>query len=199
MADRPLPNDEELVIRTARLVLRPVRTDDAPLLFDHCSDPRLSRLMAWAPHREVGETKTFLAACVEGRRAGRGWVWAIWEEGQFRGVVGIESVLRNLLAVRVDRAELGYWLGLPFHGRGLMTEAAGAATGFAFARLGLHKVIVRALAQNAASLGVIRKLGFREVGVARSDVWKDGAWHDHVAFEMLADDPAAQRLVGALR
>jgi ribosomal-protein-serine acetyltransferase len=192
-----IPSDDELVLRTARLVLRPVRTDDAPLLFEHCSDPRVPRWMTWAPHRDPSETKTFLEACVAGRRDDRGYVWAIWEGGRFRGLVGVEDVVREFLAIRVDRAELGYWLGIPFHGRGLMTEAAGAAVGFAFSRLALHKVVVRAFAQNAASLGVIRRLGFREVGVARSDVRKDGAWHDHVTFEMLAEDPAARALAAA--
>lgn len=198
MADFVPPADADLVIRTPRLVLRPSRAEDAPLLFEHCSDPRISRHMTWAPHREPGETKSFLERCTEGRRKGAGWTWCVIEEGKFRGFVGIEGVVRQLLAVRLDRAELGYWVAHEHHGRGLMTEAAGAATAFAFARLALHKVIVRALAANSASLRVIEKLGFTRVGVARSDVWRDAAWHDHVAFEMLVDDPAALRLQSAL-
>lgn len=194
-----IPTDDELVIRTARLVLRPVRIDDAPLVFEQCSDPRVPRLMTWAPHREPGETRTFLAACVTGRQQDRGYVWAIWEEGKFRGLVGIEGVVRQLVAVRADRAELGYWLGIPFHGRGLMTEAAAAATAFAFTRLALHKVTVHAMAENRASLRVIEKLGFSRVGVKRQDLFRDGSWHDQVASEMLADDPAARALVAALR
>lgn len=198
MADFIPPTDDELVLRTERLLLRPPRTDDATLLFEHCADPRLSRFMTWAPHREPGETKTFLEMCVQARRKGTGYTWCLFEGGQFRGFVGMEGVVRQMLAVRYDRAELGYWLGLAYHGRGLMPEAAGAVVAFAFGRLALHKVIVRALAQNAASLRVIEKLGFTRVGVARSDVFRDGAWHDHVAFEMLADDDAARRLQSGL-
>lgn len=199
MADFILPADDELVLRTERLLLRPSRTDDAPLLFEHCADPRVSRHMTWAPHRDPGETKTFLERCVQGRRKGAGYTWCLFEGGQFRGFVGVEGVVREMLAVRYDRAELGYWLGMPYHGRGLMTEAAGAVVAFAFGRLALHKVVVRAMAGNAASLRVIEKLGFTRVGVARSDVRRDGAWHDHVAFEMLADDAAARRLQSGSR
>lgn len=194
MAGFRAPTDEELVIRTRRLVLRPVRADDALLAFEHCSDPRVSRMMTWSPHRDPGETRTFFAECERWRRDDAGYVWAIWEEGCFRGVCGLASVTRTQAAVRVERCELGYWLGMPFHGRGLMTEAAAAATSYGFSRLAFHKVLVRAFTANAASLGVIRKLGFRPVGVLREDLCKDGVWHDHAWFEMLAGSPEAAAL-----
>jgi [ribosomal protein S5]-alanine N-acetyltransferase len=194
MPDPTNPSDDALVLRTGRLVLRPSRVEDAPLLFEHCSDPRVPRYMTWAPHRELGETKTFLESCVRARRAGTGYTWCIFEDEGFRGFIGLEGIVRQVLAVRYDRGELGYWLGLSHHGRGLMTEAAGAVAGCAFARLGLHKVTVRAFAQNTASLRVIEKLGFTRVGFMRRDVWRDGVWHDQIVFEMLADSSEGLRL-----
>ncbi len=199
MSELTNPSDDALVLRTGRLVLRPSRVEDAPLVFEHCSDPRVSRYMSWAPHRELGETKTFLEGCLRTRRAGTGYTWCIFEDEGFRGFIGIEGIVRQVLAVRHDRAELGYWLGFTHHGRGLMTEAAGAAVGCAFARLGLHKVAVRAFAPNIASLRVIEKLGFTRVGVMQRDVWRDGVWHDQLLFEMLADSPEARRLQQAVQ
>jgi RimJ/RimL family protein N-acetyltransferase len=155
--------------------------------------------MTWAPHTDPGATAEFLRSCVEARGKARGWCWAILEGGQFRGLVGVEGIRRQVAAVRQDRAELGYWIGIPFHGRGLVTEAARAATAFGFARLALHKIIVRAVAENAASLRVIAKLGFTEVGLMREDVFRDGVWQDLRHFEMLATDPAARRLTAGLR
>lgn len=191
------PSDAEATLRTERLVLRPVRVEDAPLVFPHASVPALTRHMTWAPHRDVGATADFLRSCVEARRRGKDWVWAILEGGQFRGLVGVEGTVRSVAAVRHDRAELGYWIGIPFHGRGIVTEAARAATAYGFSRLALHKVIVRAAAANAASLRVIAKLGFTEVGTMRQDVERDGVWQDVRHFEMLASDPAAARLAGS--
>jgi ribosomal-protein-alanine N-acetyltransferase len=199
MSDSSNPSDDALVLRTARLVLRLSRVEDAPLLFEHCSDPRVSRHMTWAPHRELGETRAFLEHCMQARRAGTGYTWCIFEDEGFRGLVGLEGVVRQMLAVRYDRAELGYWLGLAHHGRGLMTEAAGAVLGCAFARLGLHKVTVRAFAHNTASLRVIEKLGFARVGLLQRDVLRDGVWHDQILFELLADSPEAQRFQLALQ
>jgi RimJ/RimL family protein N-acetyltransferase len=199
MPEPTSPSDDALVLRTGRLVLRPSRVEDAPLLFEHCSDPRVSRYMSWAPHRELGETKTFLESCLRERQAGAGDTWCIFEGEAFCGFIGLHGLVRQLLAVRYDRAELGYWLAFAHHGRGLMTEAAGAVLGCAFARLGLHKVTVRAFSPNTSSLRVIERLGFTQVGVLRRDVWRDGVWHDQVLFEMLADSPEAQRLALALQ
>jgi len=199
MADFVPPTDDEATLRTERLLLRPVRLDDAPLVFPYASEPALTRYMTWAPHRDPGSTADFLRSCVEARRRGVDWVWAILEGGQFRGLVGVEGTIRKLAAVRHDRAELGYWIGMPFHGRGVVTEAARAATAFGFARLALHKVIVRATTANAPSLRVIEKLGFTEVGVHREEVERDGVWQDVRHFEMLADDPSALRLQSGFR
>ena len=198
-ADFTPPTDDEATLRTERLVLRPCVPDHAPLVFEHAQVPALSRTLVWAPHRDVGETKAFLRENLAARRKGKGWTWSIFEEGQFRGLVGVEGVARVLAAVRLDRAELGYWIGMPFHGRGLVTEAASAAAAFGFARLGLHKIHVHAMAHNAASLAVIRKLGFTRIGTRRQDLRRDGVWHDCEIFEMLADDPAAVRLQSLLR
>lgn len=194
----PPLDDDALTLTTERLALRPVRAGDEELLFPYCSDPRLPRHMTWAVHTSIEVTAEFVGFCVEQRAAGRGVHWGIFEGGDFRGLVGVEGIRREELAVRVDRAELGYWIGMPFHGRGLMTEAAAAAVGCAFARLALHKVTVHAMTANPASIRVIEKLGFTRVGLCREDILRDGVWHDQAAFEMLASDPPARRLGGAV-
>ena len=192
MPSRP-PSRRVLTLRTERLQLRPVTLADAPLLWPHVADPVMTRWLSWDPHRDEATTRAFLRQVEEQHAAGRGVLWAIFEEGAFRGLVGIEGIRRGVLGVHMDQAELGYWLGRPFHGRGLMTEAAGAAVRAAFDVLGLHKVRVRAMAPNAASLRVIRKLGFRRVGTLRSEVLRRGRWLDVELFERLADDGAADR------
>lgn len=190
-ADFVPPSDTDATLRTERLLLRPVRTDDAPLVFPHASDPQLTRYLTWTPHRDVGDSAAFLRHAGNARVQGNGWVWSIFEEGQFRGVVGVEAIARGRGAIRYDRGELGYWVGRPHHGRGIATEAAAAAVAFGFRRLALHKIVVRAATENPASLAVIRKLGFTRVGLMRQDHVRDGVWLDVEAFEMLAADRAA--------
>ncbi|MCE9637769.1 MAG: GNAT family N-acetyltransferase [Planctomycetes bacterium] len=188
------PTEEVATLRTERLVVRPVRLDDAQLVHPHASDPQLTRYLTWAPHRDIGDSAAFLRHAIDARARGSGWVWSIFEGGQFRGVVGVESIARGRGAIRYDRAELGYWIGRTQHGRGIATEAAAAAVAFGFRHLALHKIVVRAATENPASLRVIAKLGFARVGVMRQDHERDGVWLDVEAFEMLATDTAAADL-----
>lgn len=149
---------------------------------------------AGTAHRDAGDSSAFLRHAIEARLRGTGWVWSIFEDGQFRGVVGVESIARGRGAIQYDRAELGYWIGRTYHGRGIATEAASAAVAFGFRALGLHKIVVRAATENPASLRVIAKLGFTRVGVMRQDHQRDGVWLDVVAFEMLSTDAAVGNL-----
>jgi ribosomal-protein-alanine N-acetyltransferase len=191
------PADSALTLRTARLTLRPVARSDAAVLFPHCANPELSRFMTWSAHGTIGMTEEFVATSIASRHNDCDYVWCIFEEGAFRGLVGIEGVNRGRTPVRVESAELGYWLGMSFHGRGLGTEAASAVLGYGFSRLRLHKVTSTAFTTNSASLRVLEKLGFRRIGTRYADVHRDGAWHDQHVFELLETDETAMAHVAA--
>ena len=60
----------------------------------------------------------------------------------------------------------GYWIDAEHQGRGLMTEAVRAATGFAFSAAGLHRVQAAVMPRNAASQRVLDKAGYRREGIA---------------------------------
>lgn len=175
--------------------MRPLRQGDEPLLWPAVSDPVMTRHLTWNPHRHEGDTRLFVAANVNARAAGREVTWIVFEEGLFRGLCGIDGIVRGNQSVRMDRGELGYWIATPQQGRGIASEAAGAAVACAFRRIGLRKVVVRAILSNEPSLRVIRKLGFREVGVMREDILRRGRWRDVGQFEMLRSDPAARALL----
>jgi ribosomal-protein-serine acetyltransferase len=69
-----------------------------------------------------------------------------------------------------------------------MTEASRLVLAWAFAKLSVHRVRVAAATDNHASLGVIRRLGFRFEGIAREAERCDGRWLDHAVFGMLEGD-----------
>jgi RimJ/RimL family protein N-acetyltransferase len=144
--------------------------------------------MNWEAHESREQTAGFVAAMEVARMRGSSCVWSIREHGEFAGVVGLHGIERVVRAWRVERAELGYWIGAPFRRRGLVTEAARAVIAFGFDRLGLHKICVGHIADNEASRGVITALGFRLVGVERDHLHRHGRWWDHVSWEMTVDE-----------
>jgi RimJ/RimL family protein N-acetyltransferase len=86
------------------------------------------------------------------------------------------------------RAELGYWLGVPYWNRGYSTEAANAIVDFGFTRLGLHRIQAHYLTRNPASGRVMEKLGMRSEGVSRHAVRKNDRFEDLETYAILADE-----------
>lgn len=99
------------------------------------------------------------------------------------GAVGLE------IEAAVNRAELGFWIGVPYWGKGYATEAAAAIIGYGFDVLGLHRIFARHLAGNEASGRVQRKIGMTREGLLRAHAMKDGVYHDDVIHGILKSDP----------
>jgi len=85
-------------------------------------------------------------------------------------------------------ATLGYWMGAPHAGQGLMSKAVRATAGFAFATLRLHRIEAACLPENAASIRLLEGVGFSREGFARSYLRINGEWRDHLLFALLETD-----------
>jgi ribosomal-protein-alanine N-acetyltransferase len=188
MTPGPIPTLSKLPleIATARLQLRPARPEDAEPLFRYASDPEVARYVTWSAHQSIDETRGFIAWAASNVDKSMNIVWIIEHAGEPIGAIGLHGIRWGLRAIRVDHAELGYWIGRAHWGKGLVSEAARAVVDWGFSTCGLHKINVMCLEQNAGSRRVIEKLGARFVGRAAADVWRDGAWHAHLKYEMIA-------------
>ena len=82
-------------------------------------------------------------------------------------------------------AEVGYWLGEPYWGRGIATRALAAFTRFAFATFDLERLYAVPFASNAASRRVVHKAGYQLEGRMRLSAIKDGTMHDQLLFATL--------------
>lgn len=177
-----------LVIEAPRVRLRPLEDRDAEALFPYVSDPSLPSMMTWSAHGTVDETRAWIDYCREAREAGTEMVWAIEHEGAPIGTIGLHAITWAIRAVRVDQADLGFWLARPFQGKGLTTEAVRNVVRWAFDTLGLHKILVSCFEQNVASRRVIEKTGFRLLCRQDEDIWRDGKWHAHLRYELIVAD-----------
>jgi RimJ/RimL family protein N-acetyltransferase len=148
---------------TPRLILRALKPADALDMQAYAGDFEVSRMLAQVPHPyPVGEAAAFIAEMavadlsLEPMR-----VFAIETEGRFAGTIGVTS--KTLF--REDPVGFGYWLGRPFWGRGLMTEAARAVIGdFVFGVLGRGEIVSGMYTDNHASWRIQEKLGFVRFG-----------------------------------
>ena len=117
-------------------------------------------------------------------REGRGLPFALVVDGAFAGQVTVN----NIVAGSAMFASIGYWIDQRHAGRGHVPVAVALATDHCFSRLGLHRIEVAIRPENAASLRVVEKLGFPEIGYAPRFLHIDGDWRDHRLFALTAED-----------
>jgi ribosomal-protein-alanine N-acetyltransferase len=184
----PKLSELTLEITTPRLRLRPwtASDEDVDAMWRYAKEPEFPKLMSWEAHRDKAETRAFLEHGTASREPQTGVAWAIEHAGATVGSIALMGITWQHAAWRVDRAELGFWLGTELWGKGLMTEAARHVLLFGFDSIGLHKITTGCLEQNIGSRRVLEKVGFRLVGRRDEDVWRDGAWHAHLRYELTA-------------
>jgi RimJ/RimL family protein N-acetyltransferase len=148
-------------LTTPRLKLRHLRAADASRLQSLCDNLNVARMLEVVPHPYPdGLAEDWIAARPAGWRDGTNYTFAIEFEAELIGVIAIER--------REDGTHaLGYWLGEPWWGRGLMSEAVACTIGFARDRLGLKKLVSAYFTENAASGRIQEKHGFLVVGHGR--------------------------------
>lgn len=171
-------------LNTERLTLRPLQVTDAPLAWPYLANKEISKDMSWDAHKDISETIAFLQRVEEEFVKGKSISWGIFQNNKFCGIFSIISILRTHRSLVYDRAELAYWLGPEFQGKGIMTEAGLKIIAFAFETLKLHKIIVGHHMKNKASQHLIERLGFEYRYDEIEAFKKNGEWVDCKFYEL---------------
>ncbi|MEJ2355154.1 MAG: GNAT family N-acetyltransferase [candidate division WOR-3 bacterium] len=172
-------------LTTKRLILRPLLLSDADRVRLLAGNRKIADKMLNIPH----PYKKGIA---------REWIsthQAKFEEGEaihFAIVLKSGEVLIGVIGLNVNkdynRAELGYWIGEEFWGRGYATEAARAVVEYGFLRLSLHKITSSHFARNPASGKVMRKIGMKKEGFRKEHVIKWGKYEDLIDYAIFATE-----------
>jgi RimJ/RimL family protein N-acetyltransferase len=169
-------------------VVRPWRRTDVPSLARHANDRRVwINLRDRFPHPYgIADAESFIDMATAMSPM---TFFAIAVDGEAVGGIGYtphEDVERI-------SAEIGYWLGPSWWGRGLTTSALVAVTRYAFEQhADLRRIYAVPFAWNAASFRVLEKAGYRVEGRLRQSAIKDGTVTDQILYAILRDElPAA--------
>ena len=173
------------ILKTERLLLRPLTLEDVDLLWPDIADPEISKHMAWEAHTDRTQTSEFVKHEIARCAAGQGVTWAIFKDDSFCGIFSLIGLVRRHRALTYNKGELAYWLSRKYQRQGIMTEAGRRVLEFAFGDLKLHKVSVSHFSENKASENLIKRLGFRYVGEQLEEFQKNGVWYNHKNYELL--------------
>ena len=143
----------------------------------------LSRWMPWAAGQTLEDTLAFIQRTREQLASNDGFQTAIIEDGRIVGVIGFHDI-----SWQHRSTSLGYWLAESAQGRGTMTHAVKTLVDHAFGTWQLHRVEIRAAADNTRSRAILKRLAFTQEGVAREAEHVGGRYVDLAIYAMLAGD-----------
>ena len=144
-------------LETERLILRRFEERDAEDVFTYAKDPDVGPIAGSPPHQSVEESLDVIRNVLSGPEA-----YAICLKSDQRAIGAIELKLKGHtdMTERDDECEMGYWLGKPFWGQGIMPEAAREMLRHAFEDLDMRKVWCGYYDGNTKSRRVQEKVGF---------------------------------------
>jgi RimJ/RimL family protein N-acetyltransferase len=175
MAGRTEQGSALRLVKTARLLLRAPRPEDAADIERLAGEREIALNTLHIPHPyPAGAAAGWIAS--HGEKLARGiHTFAIEHEGAFAGVIGMEIERDH------DRAEIGYWIGVPYWSRGFATEAAVAMIRYGFEEQNLNRIFAFAFSRNPASSRVLEKAGMRHEGTLHHHIKK---WGEYIDVEM---------------
>lgn len=146
------------MLETERLILRRWEDSDAKSLYEYAKDPDVGPIAGWPAHQCIEESREVIKNVFNGEEA-----YAICMKTDNKAIGAIELKLNGHthMTDRDDECELGYWLGKPFWGQGIMPEAVREILRHAFEDIGMTKVWCGYYEGNTKSKRVQEKVGFR--------------------------------------
>lgn len=164
--------------------MRSLGAADAPAVLALIERNRahLDKWLRWsAKVHTLADVEALIARFEAKVAAGDGFHWGIWHEEALAGGVICHYINRDNL-----NAELGYWLGGDFTGKGLATRATASAVQQLLRQERMHRVEMICGVANSRSRAVAERLGFTNEGIRRESYWITDHFADHVVYGLLA-------------
>lgn len=164
-----------------KICLRPWESTDAPRLCELGNNPKIAANMrdAFPCPYTLDDARAFIEKTQHNAHFKH--VHAIvWDQE----VVGSIGIFQESDVYRFNY-EIGYWLGEPYWGKGIMKEALHLMINFARTATDAHRLYAGVFDYNVASANVLRRNGFKEVALLQDKVFKNGRFIDEYLFEIL--------------
>lgn len=146
-----------MILETERLILRPWRESDAESLYEYAKDPRVGPIAGWPPHKSVDESLDVIKNVFNGPEC---YAICLKTDNVAIGCIELKLKGHTDMTDRDDECELGYWIGVPFWGKGYVPEAVRKILHRGFEDLGMTTIWCGYYDGNEKSKRVQEKCGF---------------------------------------
>lgn len=144
-------------LETKRLILRPWDIADAQALYEYAKDPQVGPMAGWPVHTSVENSREIIKTVLS---APETYAVVLKETNEPVGSIGLMPGQKSNIGLPEDEAEIGYWIGVPFWGQGLIPEAVNGLLRYGFEELKLKKIWCGYFEGNVKSRRVQEKCGF---------------------------------------
>jgi RimJ/RimL family protein N-acetyltransferase len=156
-------------LETERLILRPWKEEDAEELYKCAKDPRVGPVAGWPVHKDVEDSRQIIKHVLSAEGT---YALVLKETKQPIGCIGLMIGKESNLEIPQEEGEVGYWLGVPYWGKGLMPEALKEILRVAFEEKKLEAVWCGHFEGNEKSKRVQEKCGFVYQYTKENLYWK---------------------------
>ena len=172
-------------LETKRLILKKIAIENSADMYSYSSLESVTKYLLWSPHLNIHETKGYIEYLQREYRKGNYADWGITykENGVFIGTIGFANIDMDN-----NSGEIGYVLNPAYHRRGIMTEALERVLEFAFGTLAMHRVQLRIMDGNEASVKLAEKMGFKYEGMLRDSILCKGAYRTVRYYSMIENE-----------
>ena len=146
-----------MILQTKRLILRPWCEADAESLFEYAKDDRVGPIAGWPPHTSVENSREIIRGALS---APETYAVCLKDDSNAIGSIGLMLGKASNLDLLEAEGEIGYWIGVPFWGKGLIPEATREIIRHAFEDLGMQTLWCGYFNGNEKSKRCQEKCGF---------------------------------------
>lgn len=156
------------MMETKRLILRPWRDEDAEALYKYAKDPRVGPVAGWPVHTSVENSREIIRGVPS---APETYAVVLKETGEPVGSIGLMTGEQSNIVMGEGGGEIGYWIGVPYWGQGLIPEAVRELMRYGFEELHLDTLWCGYFEGNEKSRRVQEKCGFRYHHTLENQPW----------------------------
>jgi RimJ/RimL family protein N-acetyltransferase len=176
----------DLLIQSDRLILQPIKAEDAEAIFGYRSNAIINQFQGWIP-ATIDDVHDFIrnkvSVVIDQPDTWFQLVIVKKDNGELIGDIGIHFLESESLQV-----EIGFTLNCEQHGKGFATEALTRILNFLFRKLNKHRVIASIDPRNEKSIKVVERLGMRKEAHFRKSLWINNEWVDDLIYAILKEE-----------
>lgn len=150
--------DKNMILETERLILRPWKATDAESLYKYAKDSAVGPIAGWQVHTSVENSREIIRDILSAEET---YAVVLKDTKEPIGSIGLMIGEKSNFTIASDEGEIGYWIGVPYWGQGMIPEAVRELMKYGFEELNLETIWCGAVEGNYKSRRVQEKCGFR--------------------------------------